>query len=114
MTRGLLVALVAAAALAAPAGAQAPQTNECRGLMVCVPVPGPWVTVPARGAPPIVRYQLACPGEGRIVGGLDALISSEAVAVSFDAKIGSPVNPGISTTSAAVFTAVDTGTRRGA
>ena len=46
-------ALVAAAvlvlvALAGPGAARA--TNECRGLDVCIRVPGPWVAVP--GAPP--------------------------------------------------------------
>ena len=38
----LLAVLAAALVAAAPAGA----TNECRGLMVCIPIAGPWVVVP--------------------------------------------------------------------
>jgi hypothetical protein len=98
-----------AAALAAPAGA----TNECRGLMVCVPIAGPWVVVPTRDDTPRahVEYQLTCP-RGYIVGGLDAELSRRAIDVSFAGTLGSPVNPGITTSRAAVFTGRYVGQRR--
>jgi hypothetical protein len=94
--------LVAALAVATPAGG----ANECDGLMVCVPVAGPWVIVPtAAGVPrPEVRYQLTCP-RGYIVGGLDARLSQRAIDVSFLGTLGSPVNPGITTSRSAVFVA---------
>jgi hypothetical protein len=98
-----------AACVAAGAG-PAHATNECKGLQVCVRVAGPWVVVPAaqgsaRGS---VEFQLSCP-RGFIVGGLDAELSDRAIDVSFAAKLGSPVNPGISTSRAAVFVATYTG-----
>lgn len=102
-----LVATVAVAAasalalLAGPAGA----TNECRGFQVCAPVVGPWVVVPTAAAVPrpSVQYQLACP-KGFIVGGLDAELTDRDIDVTFEALLGSPVNPGISTRQTAVFT----------
>lgn len=90
----LLATLAACAAAAAPAGA----TNECRGLMICVSVPGPWVVA----APGQVEYQLSCPAH-YIVGGLDAELSSLGIEVGFVGAIGSPVNPGITTAKDAVF-----------
>ena len=107
MTRSLRAALVAAvlaAALgvAAPAGA----TNECDGLMVCVPIAGPWVVVPTGGGVPReeVQYQLTCPRR-HVAGGLDAELSRRAIDVSFLGTLGSPVNPGISTARSVVFVA---------
>jgi hypothetical protein len=72
----------------APAGA----TNECRGLQVCVPVAGPWVVA----SPGRVEYQLACP-ERYIVAGLDAELTNRAIEIGFVGTLGSPVNPGITT-----------------
>ena len=90
----------AALAVAAPAGG----ANECDGLMVCVPVAGPWVVVPAStGAPrERVEFQLTCP-RGYVVGGLDARLSVRAIDVGFIGTLGSPVNPGITTSRSAVF-----------
>jgi hypothetical protein len=100
---------LAACALAALTGAgEARATNECRGLMVCVPVAGPWVVVPA--ASRRVQYRLACPRR-YIVGGLDAELSHRAIELTFPGLLGSPVNPGITTTNAAVFAAFYTGAR---
>jgi len=98
-------ALAAAATLAGfatPAGA----TNECRGLQVCVPVAGPWVVVPVASTVPRVpiEWVLTCP-KGYIVGGLDAELTDPAIDLTFDALLGSPVNPGISTSRSAVFVA---------
>jgi hypothetical protein len=86
---------VAALGAASPAGA----TNECNGLQVCVPVAGPWVLATS---PVETQYQLSCP-HGFVVGGLDAELTSRAIDLVFRATLGSPVNPGISTSDAAVF-----------
>jgi hypothetical protein len=84
----------ACAVVAAPAYA----TNECRGLQVCVPVAGPWVLA----TPGQVEFQLACP-KRFVVGGLDAELSSRGIDVGFVGNLGSPVNPGITTSKEAVF-----------
>jgi hypothetical protein len=99
----VVLAVVVAAALAlgaAPAGA----TRECQGLMVCVPKAGPWVVVPSDASVPRARveYQLACPRR-YVVGGLDAELSTRAIDVGFLGALGSPVNPGISTSTSVVF-----------
>jgi hypothetical protein len=105
----LLVALAAAATLAADGGT-ARATNECRGLMVCVRVAGPWVVVPrGRAAPrPRVEFQLPCP-RGFVVGGLDAELSDRGIDITFLGKLGSPVGPGVTTGRAAVFVATYAG-----
>jgi hypothetical protein len=90
----LALATGACAVAAAPAAA----TNECRGLMVCVPVVGPWVSTGSAR----VEFQLACPRR-YIVGGLDAELSSRGIEVGFVGALGSPVNPGITTAKEAVF-----------
>ncbi len=102
---------VAAAALGAGAH-EAQAANECEGLMVCVPVAGPWVVVPTTPTVPrpLARYQVTCP-RGYLVGGTDAELSIPAIDVTFTARLGSPVNPGVSTERSALFTAVFTGTR---
>jgi hypothetical protein len=103
-----LLALVAVAgttvlaAFATSAGA----TNECRGLQVCVHVAGPWVVVP-RGETtprPHVEFELSCP-KNYVVGGLDAELTDKAIDVSFQGLIGAPVNPGVTTSRAALFVA---------
>jgi hypothetical protein len=102
----LLAVLVAALAVAAPAGG----ANECDGLMVCVPIAGPWVVVPTSSdvPRPRVEYQVTCP-RGHVAGGLDARLSDRAIEVSFLGTLGSPVNPGISTSRAVVFVATYVG-----
>jgi hypothetical protein len=99
----VLWALVVAGAtlsVAAPAGG----ANECDGLMVCIPVAGPWVVVPAGTGPQRARveFQLTCP-RGYIVGGTDARLSIRGIDVGFIGTTGSPVNPGITTSRSAVF-----------
>jgi len=91
------VALVAAGVAAGNVGA----TNECRGLQVCVPVAGPWV-VAAGGEQ--VSFQLSCPARF-VVAGLDAELSRRGVDVTFRGSLGSPVNPGITTSRSAEFLA---------
>jgi hypothetical protein len=92
---------------AAPAGA----TNECRGLQVCVRVAGPWVAVPAAMTTPRPRvdFQLSCP-RGYVVGGLDAELADRAIDIDFLGRLGSPVNPGVTTARAALFRGTFTGT----
>jgi hypothetical protein len=92
-----LVGALACAALAVAAAAAA-ATSECRGLQVCVPVAGPWVLATQAGT----EFQLDCP-KTYIIGGLDAELSSRAVELGFVGGLGSPVNPGITTTGSAVF-----------
>jgi hypothetical protein len=95
-----LVVVGAALAVAAPAGA----ADECEGLMVCVSVPGPWVVVPASGSVPRerVEFQVTCP-RNHVAGGLDARLSVRAIDVGFIGTLGSPVNPGITTSRSVVF-----------
>jgi hypothetical protein len=100
-----LVAALAVAAAFAPAGAA---TNECHGITACIRVPGPWVLVPPHGT---AQYLLACPGGRSVVGGLDAQASSRSVRVSFDGRLGAPVQPGVTTTRYALFHAVSTSGR---
>jgi hypothetical protein len=111
--RILVVAALAgsiAAATAAPAGA----TDECNGLQVCVPVTGPWVVVPVgRSVPrPHVEFLLSCP-KGFVVGGLDAELSRPGIDLSFQGKIGAPVNPGVTTSRGVVFVGTFVGDRSG-
>ena len=95
-----LVVTGAALAVAAPAGG----ANECDGLMVCIPVAGPWVVLPTTtGAQrERIEFQLTCP-RGFVVGGTDARLSVRAIDVGFIGTTGSPVNPGITTSRSVVF-----------
>ena len=104
MKRVLILAALAATALSAPSEALA--TDECNGLDVCISVPGPWVAVPGSptGRLRTIEYQLSCP-RGSIVGGLDAVLVDRALSVRFLGRLGSPVNPGITTERAVVFVA---------
>jgi hypothetical protein len=106
----LIAAAAVAAMLALPASARQ-AADECRGLMVCIPVAGPWVAIPsppAAGVPVSASWQLKCP-EG-VVAGLDARLTDPAIDMSFSGMLGSPVNPGITTTTSVVFTGTYTGT----
>jgi hypothetical protein len=107
----IAVVFLAALATTVTAGPASAATRECDGLMVCVPIAGPWVVVPASTSVPrpAVEFQLSCP-RGYVVGGLDAELTDRALDVTFVATLGSPVNPGITTSRAAVFVATYTGT----
>ena len=109
MSRILAIVTVLASALVLGVGT-AGATNECRGLNPCVPVAGPWVFVPVGNSVPRpeVQYVLSCP-KGYVVGGLDAVLTDRAIDVAFLGKTGSPVNPGITTSRTAVFTATYVG-----
>jgi hypothetical protein len=78
--------------------------RECDGLQVCVSVDGPWVVVPAAGGParPDVEWHLTCP-RGHVIGGIDAELSRREIDISFLGMMGSPINPGITTSRSATF-----------
>jgi hypothetical protein len=100
---------VAAAALAVLVAllipGRAAAADECRGLMVCIPITGPWVVVstPARSARlSRVEYYLNCP-RGSVVGGTDARVSDRWLDIAFLGTVGSPVGPGTTTHDALDF-----------
>lgn len=97
-----LLVLLALAAVAPFAPSTAAAGTECDGLVVCIPVKGPWVQVPGGGTP--TYFQLSCPGRGQIVGGLDA-DRAGPLELSFLGNLGGPVGPGVTTSRAAVFVA---------
>jgi len=97
--RRLTLLTATGCALAAVAAGAAGATNECRGLQVCVPVAGPWVLAPG---PAQTQYQLSCPPRF-VVAGLDAELTSKLIDVLFFGSLGTPVNPGITTSTSAVF-----------
>jgi hypothetical protein len=97
----LLAALVVAASVAVAWPATGGAADECRGIMACIPVTGPWVLV-THAAP--AEYLLTCPGNS-VVAGLDALASSPAVHVDFVGQVGAPVSPGVTTSRNALFRA---------
>jgi len=106
----LLVAAAFLAAVAGTAASSAGATNECRGLPVCVRIAGPWVVVPAAQTTPRSRvdFQLSCP-RGYVIGGLDAELTDRAIDIDFLGKLGSPVNPGVTTARSALFRGTYTG-----
>ena len=89
--------------------------NECRGLQTCLPVPGPWVAIPAPapGAPASTTvWQLRCPLPTYIVAGVDAQVTDRSIDVSIRGENGAPVSPGVTTGREVLFTAVYTGGAR--
>ena len=112
--RAAPVLVAFAGALAVLAAPSARAADECRGLQVCIPVAGPWVVIPrgdADGRFPQRSWRMKCP-EGSIVGGVDARLTHRAVDMSFSGLLGSPVNPGVTTTEEVVFTGTYTGGAR--
>ena len=108
--RILALAGVAAAALVGGVG-EAAAADECRGLQTCLPVPGPWVAIPAPTgtATSTVVWEMRCPLRGYIVAGIDARVTDRTIDVSFRGENGAPVAPGVTTGREVVFTAVYTG-----
>jgi hypothetical protein len=106
MTRALVAApLLGLVLLALPVSAGA--TNECKGLDVCITVPGPWVAVPTAtaGSASTVQYEVTCPKRS-VAGGLDAILGDPTLEVRWLGLLGSPINPGISTKRSVVFQAL--------
>jgi hypothetical protein len=71
---------------------------------VCVSVDGPWVVLPARAGTSRadVEWQLTCP-RNHVIGGVDAELSRREIDVSFLGMMGSPINPGITTSRSVTF-----------
>ena len=105
----LFCALVAALAAAAVTGG-ATAAGECNGIPRCIPVEGPWVSVPANGE---AKFMLQCPQGRGIIAGTDAQASSPDVRATFDAILGAPVAFGRSTNTTALFRAVSAHHRPG-
>ncbi len=108
MRAGAALAAVVAVLCLVGAGA-AGAADECKGLQTCLPVPGPWVAIPATAPGSTVAWQLRCPLRGYIVAGVDARVSDRAIDVSIRGENGAPVSPGVTTGREVVFTAVYTG-----
>jgi hypothetical protein len=100
-----LVVLALAAAVAGVGSSDARAGRECDGLIVCIPVAGPWVQV-FGGAKP-TYYQLACPGRGQVIGGIDA-DRAGPLGITFLGTLGGPVGPGVTTGRSALFVAQTT------
>ena len=98
----LLPLLVLCAAVAGVAPKTADAGRECDGLIVCIPVAGPWVQVFGTAAPTF--YNQACPGRGQVIGGLDA-DRAGPLGITFLGVLGGPVGPGVTTGRSAVFMA---------
>jgi hypothetical protein len=103
--RRVLLLLVLCAAVAGVGSSAAGAARECDGLIVCIPVSGPWVQVLGDAAP--TYYELRCPGRGQVIGGLDA-DRAGLLGITFLGNLGSPVGPGVTTNRAAVFVAETT------
>jgi len=114
LLRLALVLVVVFAAFGLGRATDARAADECRGLQVCLPVPGPWVAIPAAegGGPAVAVWELRCPIKGYIVAGIDARVSDRSIDVSFRGENGAPVSPGVTTGREVLFTAVYTGTGR--
>lgn len=97
---GITVALGLTVIGANPAAGGA--ANECHEIKACVAVEGPWVAV-HHGFES--HFLLSCPKHG-IVGGIDAIATTADVALSFDGQLGSPISPGITTSTSAYFRGV--------
>lgn len=106
-----LAGLACAVAIGASAAAAA---DECAGLMVCLPVEGPWVVVPASSATSAAKadWVLTCPRRGYIVAGTDVRLSDRAIDVGIRGETGSPVGPGTTTREAVRFTGLYAGIGR--
>ena len=100
--RRLLPLLVLCAAVAGVAPKTADAGRECDGLIVCIPVAGPWVQVFGTAAPTF--YNQACPGRGQVIGGLDA-DRAGPLGITVLGVLGGPVGPGVTTGRSAVFMA---------
>ena len=100
----LVLAVLCNSLLLSPGSAAA--AGECRGLDVCISVPGPWVAVPAapRSGTRTVMYRLTCP-RNAIAAGTDAL-RLRGLEVTFIGATGSPIGPGVTTAREVWFVAV--------
>jgi hypothetical protein len=98
----LLPVLVLCAAVAGVTPKSVDAARECDGLIVCIPVAGPWVQTFGTAQP--TYYELRCPGRGQIIGGIDA-DRAGPLGITFLGSLGGPVAPGVTTSRAAIFVA---------
>lgn len=103
MKKLALLAVLAAAVASASVTGNAGAANECNGIPRCLPVEGPWVSVPANGE---VWFALSCPQGKGIVAGTDGQASSIDIHATFDGILGAPVAFGRTTNTSALFRAV--------
>lgn len=105
-----VAALATVGALVPGARSATPVGTECNGLLVCIPVAGPWVKVPPQSGNRRLPtyYRQGCPS-GSVVGGVDADVTHRSIELSFAGSLGGPVSPGVTTSTAAVFAAIETG-----
>jgi len=103
--RRLLLVVLLAVAVSGVGPSTADAGRECEGLTVCIPVAGPWVQV--FGGAGRTYYQLACPGRGQVIGGLDA-DRAGPLGITFLGNLGGPIGPGVTTGRSAVFVAQTT------
>ena len=112
MKRLLVLSAAAALAVAVVPGAQsdARAGTECNGLLICIPVAGPWVKIPQQSGTRRLPtyYHLSCP-QGAVVGGVDAEVTHRSIELSFAGTLGGPISPGVTTSTAAVFAGRETG-----
>jgi len=101
--RGVILVAVLGVLAAAAVPGLAGAAGECNGIPRCIPVEGPWVSVPASGE---AKFLLECPQGRGVVAGTDAVANTQDVRSTFDAILGSPVSFGRSTSSAVLFRAV--------
>jgi hypothetical protein len=113
MSRRCLIALLGLVTLLAVAAVPgtASAANECNGIPRCLPVEGPWVSVPAHGE---VVFALSCPQGKGVVAGTDGQATSIDIRATFDGILGAPVAFGRTTHTAALFRAVSAHHRAGA
>lgn len=109
-----VVPLALASVVATRGAVAAAAADECRGLLVCLPIAGPWVVIPARSGsrPARVEYELRCPLAGYVVAGTDVRLADPDVDVFLRGETGSPVGPGVTTSRAVLFVGIYVGGRR--
>ena len=97
------VTVVAVAAALAVGVAPGSAADECNGLMVCIPVAGPVGRDSRASTAPPPRATGSSSARRASSGASMRAPASKAVAVEFPGRIGSPVNPGITTAESLVF-----------
>lgn len=114
MRRALLAPVAVLAVVVLPSATAVTKISGpppvCQGLTICSPVGGPWVVVPGPAGGSRVSgtvWRLGCPNGA--VGGLAAHVSRPWLEVTFPGRLGSPVNPGITTGRDVDFTATSVG-----
>jgi hypothetical protein len=93
LASAMLVGSTAAKTTTGPFKVAPSRTHECHNLAYCFGIAGLWVVIPANGE---ATYLFGCPPRAArrgayLLGGTDALASSESVHVWYDGKLGAPI-----------------------